>query len=613
MKIYIYDLEIYPNYFLAIFKNKDTKEIFFFEDEAIIDFLTEENILVGFNNVSFDDRILKFIKHTGSIKDVYKLCDMLINKGGLPEDFVKQESSIKIANFTIDLINYHKHKALKELGVSLGHDLIQELPINPNKNISLEEREIIKKYCLNDVEITEKLYHKNLSKIKVRQTLMNLTYEERKDYNRNFYNLSDAQLASTFMGLKYCFTEKINFKHFDVPRIPEYEKINIGEIINPIIKFKNNILINFYDRLVKQDLIFIEESINTYNKNQQVIKQTKTLDKKSISNEKIKINNTTYNFGLGGLHSDRSFEVFKSSETCEIIDVDVASYYPSISVNFKIKPDFLKDSWLLIYKNLIKDRLKAKNEGMKEIAEAYKIVLNSLFGKFNEKYFYAYDPKSLYAITLNGELCLLMLIERLEEQGFEVIYANTDGLTYKKQKNGDDELLKKWEKETGFVLEKTNYEHLIIENVNNYSIKTKEGKIKRKGSFSQEQEGALNAIIISKALEEFYFNNVSIEDTIKNSEAIEDFLYSKKISKRFNVEFENKACQYVNRYFISTEGGFLERVTCTKKVKILTEKVILANDLKKINNNLLCKYFYINKAKNRLKDYSDKTNQLTLF
>jgi DNA polymerase elongation subunit (family B) len=85
------------------------------------------------------------------------------------------------------------------------------------------------------------------------------------------------------------------------------------------------------------------------------------------------------------------------------------------------------------------ERLEAKKAGDKGKAEALKIIINSFYGNFNYPYFYAYDPKSAYTVTINGQLYLLMLVEQLEFNGYAVISANTDGVTYlRKAGDADD-------------------------------------------------------------------------------------------------------------------------------------------------------------------------------
>ncbi|MFW5891049.1 MAG: hypothetical protein ACOCUI_02420, partial [bacterium] len=65
--VWIYDIEIYINYFSAIFKNPETKEIkkfvIFNEKNDLSDLLEfiENKWLIGYNNYSFDNQLLGFL------------------------------------------------------------------------------------------------------------------------------------------------------------------------------------------------------------------------------------------------------------------------------------------------------------------------------------------------------------------------------------------------------------------------------------------------------------------------------------------------------------------------------------------------------------------------
>ena len=70
MKILAYDIEIFPNLFTATFKNVDDEtdiNVFYIglnkNDYSDIQlFLKNEMTLVGYNNISYDDPILRYIE-----------------------------------------------------------------------------------------------------------------------------------------------------------------------------------------------------------------------------------------------------------------------------------------------------------------------------------------------------------------------------------------------------------------------------------------------------------------------------------------------------------------------------------------------------------------------
>lgn len=110
-------------------------------------------------------------------------------------------------------------------------------------------------------------------------------------------------------------------------------------------------------------------------------------------------------------------------------------------------------------------------------AESLKIAINRMYGAFRDINDYLYDPKCTYKVTINLQLCLLMLIEALELKGIKVISANTDGIVciIKPEQKADYKACCDWWQEyNNFELEFTNYEKYLRNDVNNY-IAVKEG------------------------------------------------------------------------------------------------------------------------------------------
>ncbi len=76
----------------------------------------------------------------------------------------------------------------------------------------------------------------------------------------------------------------------------------------------------------------------------------------------IKINNTTYKLGVGGIHSQEEKAVHVSDEHTILIDNDVASYYPTLILNSGAWPAALGEQFLVEYANIKSARLQAKHQ-----------------------------------------------------------------------------------------------------------------------------------------------------------------------------------------------------------------------------------------------------------
>src|SRR5690606_30184845 len=102
----------------------------------------------------------------------------------------------------------------------------------------------------------------------------------------------------------------------------------------------------------------------------------------------------------------------------------------------------------------------------KAMVDAFKIVANAgSFGKLGDEKWWMCDLLALYRVTVNGQLYLLMLIERLELEGITVWYANTDGVTAKVPKGKEEayeRICAEWQEELRMELEFDRYRKAVI-------------------------------------------------------------------------------------------------------------------------------------------------------
>jgi hypothetical protein len=192
-----------------------------------------------------------------------------------------------------------------------------------------------------------------------------------------------------------------------------------------------------------------------------------------------------------------------------------------------------------------------------------------------------YDKQLTLFTCITGELSLMMLIEAYELAGIHVISANTDGVTLYVNKlliPKIEEINAWWCSVTKYELEKTDYSKIVFSTVNDYiAIKT-DGELKKKGDFLTDYELHKNksARIVPLALEQFYVNNIPIEQTITSHKNIYDFALRQKSSKDFHYEgISNGNTNVYNkliRYYVSNTGEKLFKIKnpecTTRAVKI---------------------------------------------
>lgn len=169
-----------------------------------------------------------------------------------------------------------------------------------------------------------------------------------------------------------------------------------------------------------------------------------------------------------------------------------------------------------------------------------------------------------------------------------------DGILYTIPKSVDYQaVLKKWEEETKLSLETEEYEAFYQFAINDYlAIKegyseTKNPKLlKKKGLFIDTVTlgKGMQPMIIPKALNAYFADGIQPEETVMNSEDINDFITYQKVDKKFKVIYENKVITRINRYYVAKAapylfkqkpGGGLENLLKASGVRIV-------NDLTKI-------------------------------
>jgi hypothetical protein len=149
------------------------------------------------------------------------------------------------------------------------------------------------------------------------------------------------------------------------------------------------------------------------------------------------------------------------------------------------------------------------------------------------------------------------------------LMQNTDGLEFiidRKDLSLYYDICKEWETLTKLSLEHTNYQKMIIGDVNNYIAVYENGKTKCKGRFEYEDlplHKNRSMLIIPKALYNYFIHNIPPEDTIYDSCDIFDFCAGVKLKgdwyfKEYSVDNKDlkiKKHKKVLRYYMSNKGS----------------------------------------------------------
>lgn len=570
--IWIYDLEQFANFHCATFYNipnnlykqfvihksrNDVEKYYYF-------LMQEVDGLIGFNNLEYDYPLLHYfiynaVRYISTKTDPDKINEDLFIKSNVILNTHKETIpywKILIRQLDLRKVHHFDNKAkmanLKQLGIAMNYPDIEDLPFEPEHMITDEEVPKVLSYNLKDIGITKMLYdytrgltdhpeYKGKDMIKLRLDI-------KRKYKIPCDNYNDVKIGEEINKVTYMRNTGLDYNDFRYNKTFR-DKINLIDCISDDIKFETLELKGLLNRL----------------------KTVTITDKKDGYQDHVIIGNKKYTFKLGGLHSKDTGMIIKPKENEMLLELDVASMYPRAIINDKLYPEHLGEAWLIGYIDIHDQRINAKHNGDKLIADTLKLALNGGgYGKTGESTSWMYDPLVSLRVTIRGQLRILMLVEKLVMNSFIVLSANTDGiLVFLENKNDYDKFLsiyKQWEKETGFELEETEYKMIAMRDVNNYIALKSNDKIKLKGIFEINKLLHKNHSmkIVSIAVVDYFTKNIPYQETIRKCTDIKDFLISVKFSQSKGIVSDVRDGNLVEeiykknfRYFISTDGKSL--------------------------------------------------------
>lgn len=485
----------------------------------------------------------------------------------------------------------HFHKSLKQTSINIKwYNLLEyhmppisELDVNyyyrltENRGLSIEQlnrlyrnsferylhpawKKEMEEYNDNDVFICCELVRMNQEEIRLR-------YMISKEYEINVLSASRSTIADKVIVKLYSKFTGLHPKRFiDTKTIRR--KIEVSEILSDKIQFLSPQL---------NDLL-------------QSLRSLVLRGEKGEFERTFTYAGTSYTLATGGLHSNEIPAIYVADDKQTIVDRDVTSYYPNLIRSLKVCQKHLNPkAWFRIadtivderteHKHLAKDKSLSLIQQIKHFTAAacLKIVANAgIFGKMGSEKSFLCDKKAMYKVTINGQLFLLMLIERLEDAGIHVISANTDGIVTivpKGLEETADNICHWWEKHLGLELEFTSYSKYITEGVNSYLTVKTDGKKKFKGRMNpkmylEDLSKGYNSPIVAKAVTEYFINGTPVMETLRNSKSILDFCRTQNVNRKYYIEYTHvvdhkmvvEEVQRNTRFYVSLTGGSLMKV-----------------------------------------------------
>lgn len=590
MRWFTYDTEVFAHDFVVIFKDKKTGEYAVFHNDnlGVKDFISDDTIYCGFNTKNYDQYIIKAICAGYSPEEVKQVNDWLIGGGQGWQCPLLQGVFFRFNNVDI-MDDMQMGLSLKAIEGHLGMSIEEtEVDFNLDRPLTQEELALTIKYCKHDVDATEKV------------TDIRKNYLNNKVYLGGLKDIEPTKaLAMTNAKLTAAYLDANNNLTIEEMGADERDYKYPENLCREYIPKE---VFDFFDRLYDKSI------------------PSEELFKSKLN---IIVGECPVTLGFGGIHGAIPFHREEEINGRLIRNYDVASYYPHLMVYYGYTSRNIPNPQ--IYADMLETRMKAKKSGDKATANALKLVANTTYGAMLNKYNDLYDPLMGRSVCITGQLFLLELSQHLiaECSTLRIVQLNTDGIMVSFDESEYDKVLtitKEWEQRTRFELEEDRIKRIVQKDVNNYVEIPYEGEPKIKGGYLVRgiaPAGAFNvnnnAIIVAKAIVDYFTKGTEVEITIEECTDISQFQLIAKAGSKYKeayhlVDGKQEPVQKVNRVYATTDEryGKLFKVKAendsTAKIESLPEHCAIDN-VDKLTIESVDKSWYVELAKKRINDF----------
>ena len=558
MKIYIYDIEVFSDDWIVVFRSPTSKHytVIHNDNHHLREFLSQPDIVIGgFNNKHYDDWIVLTMLLGGSNLEVKKHNDFIISQKGAPWEypFIQcQKRPFKSFDLKDDIAD--PGISLKAIEGNLNRPIVEQKIVNWNINRPLTPAELktVIAYCKYDVDSTVLLYMERKENYIDAKILIGEMYDVPPE---EAIGLTNAKLCARILGAKP--------KKFDDERdyvIPD--NIDIDLIPKIVLDF----FMQIRDKTIPDAKLFGAG------------KGSKGMTLKAWI--KTSYGSCPVTYAWGGVHGAKPCVTIEETKDRVIINQDVASLYPNSMLNFGYCSRAMEDPEA--YRKLVEKRLGYKRSGDKLRSNALKLPINTTYGAMLNAYNDLADRKAGRSVCISNQLAMTMLIVSLAKQceSIDFVNINTDGIMFtidRKEVELSESIIKEWSEVTHFEMERDDFVKVIQKDVNNYIGITPDGKFKTKGGYVSLYDGGnfkTNSLsIIHKAVVDYLVDGVPAEKTINECKDIFAFQQIVKTGGTFEgsyhyIKGERVPIQKVNRIYAVKDSKYGQVV----KGKWITEK-----------------------------------------
>ena len=524
MNVYIYDIEVFSDDWIVIFRRPESKQytVIHNDNYHLREFLSQpDTIIGGFNNKYYDDWVLTTMLNGGSNVEVKKHNDFIINcVNGWEFPFIQgKKRAFKSFDLRDDIAD--PGISLKAIEGNLKLPIVESsVHFDIDRKLTDDELKEVIKYCKYDVDSTIKLYEARKE-----------DYIDAKKLVAEMYNvpiadalgLTNAKLSAKVLEAKK--TARTDERNYIIP-----DNIDTNYIPTVVLDF----FLQIQDKSIPDTKLFGNG------------KGSKGLTLDVIY--KTSVGTCPVTYAWGGLHGAKPCITVEETKDRVIINQDVGSLYPNSMINFGYCSRSMKDPEA--YVKLVKKRLGYKHNGDKKRANALKLVVNTVYGAMLNLYNDLADRWAGRSVCISNQLAMTVLIVQLGKQckTIDFININTDGIMFtidKSEVELSEQIVAAWCEVTRFEMERDDFKKVIQKDVNNYIGITPDGKMKTKGGYVSLYKGGTfktNSLqIIHKAIVDYLVEGISPDETINNCTDIFAFQQIVKTGGTYEGSY-----QYIN-------------------------------------------------------------------
>lgn len=565
MALHFIDFEVFAKDWLCVILDPDrqVETVIANDRQKLVDYYEQykNEIFVGYNIRHYDQYVMRTILCGLDPKEVN---DWIIVKDLPGWKFSDLLRDVNLNIFDVMTTN----DSLKRLEGYMGYN-IHETSVDFNIDRKLTAKELAETidYCRHDVEMTMEVFMDRQEEFDAHKSMLKA------------FNLPLSEISKTKVQLS---AKVLNARA--ITRNDEFEL----EYPNTLVLDKYKEVKHWYSNPLNRDY-------------------EKTLGTKK---EPYMVAGVPHIFAWGGLHGARPNYI----EEGEFLNVDVASYYPSLMIEYGFLSRNVVDPKK--YDEIYNQRLKYKAE-KNPLQAPLKIVLNGTYGAMKDKFNPLYDPRQANNVCVGGQLLLLDLIEKLEDH-CDLIQSNTDGILVKLRGNRNkvEYICREWMTRTGMVLEFEDYVKVIQRDVNNYIIVAADGSYKSKGIVVKKQNRLdYDTPILNEAVVNYFVKGIPVEDTINNCTELIKFQRVVRVSSKYNYAMHgsNKLSDKTLRVFASKiqhhggvfkvkEGKNPEKFANTSLNSFIANGEVIGLE----TPDYLDRQFYIDMAKRHINQFTGK-------